>query len=141
MKLMRFPSAPGVDRKMAPSVAAVGGQFHSSILNTKRKIFWEWRVVRQERSSFLVRPKSELGQSRHFHRRQAPSGLPRSTDVVRPPGMKVGAIAGLTHAGAAKGERHSIASSARAGRKFSDVELKGNPPDVILRAIDFRAPL
>jgi hypothetical protein len=40
-----------------------------------------------------------------------------------------------------KRERHSIASSARAGRKFSDVELEGNPPGVILRAIDFRAPL
>ena len=30
---------------------------------------------------------------------------------------------------------------ARAARKFSDVELEGNPPGVILRAIDFRAPL
>ena len=29
---------------------------------------------------------------------------------------------------------------ARAARKFSDVELEGNPPGVILRAIDFRAP-
>ena len=29
---------------------------------------------------------------------------------------------------------------ARAARKFSDVELEGNPPCVILRAIDFRAP-
>jgi hypothetical protein len=29
---------------------------------------------------------------------------------------------------------------ARAARKFSDVELEGNPPRVILRAIDFRAP-
>ena len=29
----------------------------------------------------------------------------------------------------------------RAARKFSDVELEGNPPGVILRAIDFRAPL
>ena len=28
---------------------------------------------------------------------------------------------------------------ARAARKFSDVELEGNPPGVILRAIDFRA--
>jgi hypothetical protein len=28
----------------------------------------------------------------------------------------------------------------RAARKFSDVELEGNPP-VILRAIDFRVPL
>jgi hypothetical protein len=28
----------------------------------------------------------------------------------------------------------------RAARKFSDVELEGNPPGVILRAIDFRAP-
>jgi hypothetical protein len=27
---------------------------------------------------------------------------------------------------------------ARAARKFSDVELEGNPPGVILRAIDFR---
>ncbi len=27
----------------------------------------------------------------------------------------------------------------RAARKFSDVELEGNPPGVILRAIDFRA--
>jgi hypothetical protein len=30
---------------------------------------------------------------------------------------------------------------ARAARKFSDVEFEGNPPGVILRAIDFRAPL
>ena len=30
---------------------------------------------------------------------------------------------------------------ARAARKFSDVEPEGNPPGVILRAIDFRAPL
>jgi hypothetical protein len=30
---------------------------------------------------------------------------------------------------------------ARAARKFSNVELEGNPPGVILRAIDFRAPL
>jgi hypothetical protein len=30
---------------------------------------------------------------------------------------------------------------ARAARKFSDVELEGNPPGVILRAIDFRVPL
>ena len=29
---------------------------------------------------------------------------------------------------------------ARAALKFSDVELEGNPPGVILRAIDFRAP-
>ena len=29
----------------------------------------------------------------------------------------------------------------RAARKFSDVELEGNPPGVILRAIDFRVPL
>ena len=29
----------------------------------------------------------------------------------------------------------------RAARKFSDVELEGHPPGVILRAIDFRAPL
>jgi hypothetical protein len=29
---------------------------------------------------------------------------------------------------------------ARAARKFSDVELEGNPPGVILRAIDFRGP-
>jgi hypothetical protein len=29
----------------------------------------------------------------------------------------------------------------RAARKFSDVELEGNPPGVILRAIDFRAPV
>ena len=29
---------------------------------------------------------------------------------------------------------------ARAARKFSDVELEGNPPGVILRAIGFRAP-
>jgi hypothetical protein len=29
----------------------------------------------------------------------------------------------------------------RAARKFSDVELEGNPPGVILRAIDFRPPL
>jgi hypothetical protein len=28
----------------------------------------------------------------------------------------------------------------RAARKFSDFELEGNPPGVILRAIDFRAP-
>jgi hypothetical protein len=28
----------------------------------------------------------------------------------------------------------------RAARKFSDVELEGNPPGVILRAIDFRPP-
>jgi hypothetical protein len=28
----------------------------------------------------------------------------------------------------------------RAARKFSDVELEGNPPGVILRAIDFRLP-
>ena len=28
----------------------------------------------------------------------------------------------------------------RAARKFSAVELEGNPPGVILRAIDFRAP-
>lgn len=27
---------------------------------------------------------------------------------------------------------------ARAARKFSDVELEGNPPGIILRAIDFR---
>ena len=30
---------------------------------------------------------------------------------------------------------------ARAARKFSDVELEGNPPGVILRAIDFRVPV
>jgi len=30
---------------------------------------------------------------------------------------------------------------ARAARKFSDVELEGNPPGVILRAIDFREAL
>jgi hypothetical protein len=30
---------------------------------------------------------------------------------------------------------------ARAARKFNDVELEGNPPGVILRAIDFRTPL
>jgi uncharacterized protein DUF1488 len=30
---------------------------------------------------------------------------------------------------------------ARAARKFNDVELEGHPPGVILRAIDFRAPL
>jgi hypothetical protein len=30
---------------------------------------------------------------------------------------------------------------ARAARKFSDVELEGHPPGVILRAIDFRQPL
>lgn len=30
---------------------------------------------------------------------------------------------------------------ARAARKFSDVEPEGNPSGVILRAIDFRAPL
>jgi hypothetical protein len=30
---------------------------------------------------------------------------------------------------------------ARAARKFGDVELEGNPPGVILRAIDFRQPL
>jgi hypothetical protein len=30
---------------------------------------------------------------------------------------------------------------ARAARKFSDVELEGNPPGVILRAIDFRPSL
>ena len=29
---------------------------------------------------------------------------------------------------------------ASAARKFSDVELEGNPPGVILRAIDFRPP-
>ena len=29
---------------------------------------------------------------------------------------------------------------ARAAKKFSDVELEGNPPGVILRAIDFRPP-
>ncbi len=29
----------------------------------------------------------------------------------------------------------------RAARKFSDVELEGNPPGVILRAIDFRTEL
>jgi hypothetical protein len=29
---------------------------------------------------------------------------------------------------------------ARAARKFTDVELEGNPPGIILRAIDFRAP-
>jgi Protein of unknown function (DUF1488) len=29
----------------------------------------------------------------------------------------------------------------RAARKFSDVELEGNPPGVILRAIDFREAL
>ena len=28
---------------------------------------------------------SELGQSRHFDRGSAPSGLSRSTDIVRPP--------------------------------------------------------
>jgi len=28
----------------------------------------------------------------------------------------------------------------RAAQKFSDVELEGNPPGVILRAIDFRQP-
>jgi hypothetical protein len=28
----------------------------------------------------------------------------------------------------------------RAARKFRDVELEGNPPGVILRAIDVRAP-
>jgi len=28
----------------------------------------------------------------------------------------------------------------RAARKFSDVELEGHPPGVILRAIDFRPP-
>jgi hypothetical protein len=28
----------------------------------------------------------------------------------------------------------------RAARKFNDVELEGNPPGVILRAIDFRTP-
>jgi hypothetical protein len=28
----------------------------------------------------------------------------------------------------------------RAARKFGDVELEGNPPGVILRAIDFRLP-
>ena len=30
---------------------------------------------------------------------------------------------------------------ARAALKFSDVELEGNPPGVILRAIDFRVPV
>jgi hypothetical protein len=30
---------------------------------------------------------------------------------------------------------------ARAARKFSDVELEGNPPGVILRTIDFRPEL
>jgi hypothetical protein len=29
----------------------------------------------------------------------------------------------------------------RAARKFSDVELEGDPPGVILRAIDFRVPV
>jgi len=29
----------------------------------------------------------------------------------------------------------------RAARKFSDVELEGNPPSVILCAIDFRVPV
>ena len=29
---------------------------------------------------------------------------------------------------------------ARAALKFSDVELEGNPPGIILRAIDFRPP-
>lgn len=29
---------------------------------------------------------------------------------------------------------------ARAAQKFSDVELEGSPPGVILRAIDFRPP-
>ena len=29
---------------------------------------------------------------------------------------------------------------ARAARKFQDAELEGNPPGVILRGIDFRAP-
>jgi len=29
----------------------------------------------------------------------------------------------------------------RAARKFNDVELEGNPPGVILRAIDFRSTL
>ena len=29
----------------------------------------------------------------------------------------------------------------RASRKFSDVELEGKPPGIILRAIDFRKPL
>jgi hypothetical protein len=29
----------------------------------------------------------------------------------------------------------------RAAKKFNDVELEGNPPGVILRAIDFRPPL
>jgi Protein of unknown function (DUF1488) len=28
----------------------------------------------------------------------------------------------------------------RAARKFGDVELEGNPPGIILRAIDFRPP-
>jgi IstB-like ATP binding protein len=28
---------------------------------------------------------SQMGQSRHFDREAAPSGLPRSTDIVRPP--------------------------------------------------------
>jgi hypothetical protein len=28
---------------------------------------------------------SDMGQSRHFDRGAAPSGLPRSTDIVRPP--------------------------------------------------------
>jgi hypothetical protein len=28
----------------------------------------------------------------------------------------------------------------RAARKFSDVEMEGNPPGIILRAIDFRPP-
>jgi hypothetical protein len=28
----------------------------------------------------------------------------------------------------------------RAARKFSDVEMEGNPPGIILRAIDFRSP-
>ena len=29
---------------------------------------------------------------------------------------------------------------ARAAQKFGDVELEGNPPGIILRAIDFRPP-
>jgi hypothetical protein len=38
----------------------------------------------------LIRPVvfvfiSELGQSRHFDRGPAPSGMTRSTDIVRPP--------------------------------------------------------
>jgi len=39
----------------------------------------------QRRSHTLKDRMSEAGQSRHFERGPAPSGLPRSTDIVRLP--------------------------------------------------------